>query len=106
MVNLIKKIVDFLQEVNTTSTRIVASVLLTTLIVLCTLIMMFFKIIIQVEVLISLCTFVLSMGGLDVIQFTQKRKTFIPESNESGNSSVLSASNRAIGNEHGVEFTP
>lgn len=98
-------LVDFVQEINTTSSRILASIVLATIIVLSTLVMMVFKIAINEAVLGILCTFVVSMGGLDVIQFTQKRKSFVPDATVSGPDISATVSNRVIGEEHGVEFT-
>lgn len=100
-----RSLVDFIQEVNTTSSRILASIILATIIVLATLIMMVFKIEINETVLGILCTFVVSMGGLDVIQFTQKRKSFVPEATVSRPDISTTVANRVIGEEHGVEFT-
>lgn len=96
----------FVQEINTTSSRILVSLLLSSIIVLVTLTMMVLKIPIDVTVLIALCGFVATLGGLDVIQFTQKRKSFKPEIIVDPTINVdATVANRAIGDEHGVEFT-
>lgn len=98
-------LIRFVQEINTTSSRILVSIILATIIVLSTLIMMFLELKIDIAVLAALCAFVVSLGGLDVLQYKTKRETFIPETTSATDSNSTVA-NRIIGNEHGVEFTP
>ena len=106
MGKLIQKFIDFLQDVNTTSIRIVVSVGLTVLVVMCVLVMMFFNIEISEAILGILCGFILSMGGLDVIQYTQKRRSYIAPSTPEV-SDATQINNRRVSSEHpGIEPTP
>lgn len=99
-------LMDFIQEVNTTSTRIIVSLAMAVLLVLTALTMMVFKVPISEGVLGILCGFILSMGGLDVIQYTQKRRTYqAPSTPEAPDANEIS--NRRVGSEHpGIEPTP
>lgn len=97
-------LVNFVQEINTTSSRILVSLVLSAILVFSVLVMMFLRLSINETALGILCTFILSMGGLDVIQFTQKRKSFIPDQ-PADNITPNVTANRVVGNDHGVEFT-
>lgn len=105
-----QELIEFIDNINTTNTRILTSVVLASIIVLTTLVMLFLKVAINETVLGILCAFVVSLGGLDVVQFTQKRKSFKPEIVLDPDSTIATkitatVSNRAIGDDHGVEFT-
>ena len=100
-----KNLREFIDEINTTSARILVSLFLAGIIVLSSLVMMFLQLEIDIAVLGALCAFVVSMGGLDVLQYNTKRKTFIPEQTSTPDAPTVAA-NRVAGAEHGVEFTP
>lgn len=97
-------LVDFVQEINTTSARILVSVVLATVVTICVLVMMFLGTKIDIAALGALLAFIVSLGGLDVIQYTQKRKSFVPDPAPTTNIAATVTS-RAIGDDHGVEFT-
>lgn len=98
-------LIDFVQDINTTSARILVSVILATIVTICVLVMMFLETKIEIVVLGALFAFILSLGGLDVIQYSQKRKTFIPDASTAPDVSTT-VTNRALGDDHSVEFTP
>lgn len=97
-------ILQTIAEINTTSTRILVSVGLAIIATISVLVMMFLQIKIEIAVLGALFAFIVSLGGLDVIQYKVKRESYVPDPASTTDISAT-VSNRAIGTEHGIEFT-
>lgn len=99
----IRELLTFLNDFNTTSGRIVATIGLAYL----TGIRVLFMGPIQVEVLGAWCMFLGALGGMDVWQYKVKRNSYIPEGEDPANKSAPNISGgRALGHTEGVEITP
>jgi hypothetical protein len=107
MVSKLRELLNFLNDFNTTSGRIVATIGLAYLTGMRVLILDKFLGPIPVEVLGAWCMFLGALGGMDVWQYKVKRNSYIPEGE--GPAKSLSANisgGRAMGHEEGVEITP
>lgn len=98
---------DAVSELNTTNVRIITSISLAIVVVVTTLVAELINKPIHEAALVTLCTFVLSLGGLDVIQFTQKRKSFDPRlGRDNSGTDTSNVMSRRSNQEHdGVEAT-
>lgn len=105
MFKRIKEFVDFLNEFNTTSGRIVATITLAFLTGIRVLFLDKWLGPMSVELLGAWCMFLATLGGMDVYQFKVKRSTHIPDATVTPGTSNAAA-NRLVGTEEGVEFTP
>ena len=104
MANKLRELLSFLNDFNTTSGRIVATIGLAYLTGLRVLLLDKLLGPIPVEVLGAWCMFLGALGGMDVWQYKVKRNSYIPEG-EADKASANIAGNRAVGNQEGVEFT-
>lgn len=103
----LRELLNFLNDFNTTSGRIVATIGLAYLTGIRVLFLDNVFSPIPVEVLGAWCMFLGALGGMDVWQYRVKRQSYIPEGEASAKSMAASITgNRALGNEEGVEITP
>lgn len=110
MIDRVKKevrdLIEFLNDFNTTSGRIVATIGLAYLTGIRVLFLDKWLGPMSVEVLGAWSLFLATLGGMDVYQFNVKRKSFIPAGTSNGGSAPVDiAANRVVGQEEGIEFT-